>query len=266
MRTETNRAPSPMPFRILTFNIQNGQPWNDENPDLDVVDINSVARFLLSQDADIICLQEVERGYDGGMQIEPPPNYGRLCHHLQGYDSVFSYPPKNETEIPFGLGLAIFSRWKIRGFEKLDLPAAPIEFEFAGKTRRASKRLLIGATVDACGVPLRVMNAHLQAFFMIGASSDQYPEQRNIVEALLRKQAGAAILAGDMNSAPEEGLVAQFQSAGFSPGQCCQTTWRRRPYVVDHIFHNAALRQTACKVVETDVSDHHALVGEFEPA
>jgi len=253
-----------MSFRILTFNIQNGQPWNDENPDLDVVDINAVARFLLEQDADIICLQEVERGYDGGMQIEPPPNYERLRHHLKDYDSVFSYPAKNDTEIPFGLGLAIFSRTKLRDFEKLELPAAPIQFEFAGKMRRASKRLLIGATVDIGGNAVRVMNAHLQAFFMIGASSDQYPEQRNIVEELLRKQTGPAILAGDMNSAPDEGLVEQFKRAGFSPGQCCQATWRRQPFVVDHIFHNGGLKQTACKVVETTVSDHHALTGVFE--
>jgi endonuclease/exonuclease/phosphatase family metal-dependent hydrolase len=253
-----------MPFRILTLNIQNGQPWNEENPDLDVVDINAVARFLIAQDADIICLQEVERGFDGGMQIEPPPNYGRLREMLKGYDSVFSYPAKNETEIPFGLGLAIFSKTKLREFERIDLPAAPIEFEFAGKTRRASQRLLIGATVTIDGLPVRIMNAHLQAFFMIGTSSDQYPEQRNIVEALLRKQSGAAILAGDMNSTPEEGLVAQFRGAGFSSGQCGQVTWKRRPYVVDHIFHNAQLRQTQCKVVETEVSDHHALLAEFE--
>jgi endonuclease/exonuclease/phosphatase (EEP) superfamily protein YafD len=59
-------------------------------------------------------------------------------------------------------------------------------------------------------------------------------------------------------------LVAQFRGAGFSTGQCCQTTWKRRPYVVDHIFHNAQLRQTQCKVVETEVSDHHALLAEFE--
>jgi hypothetical protein len=29
---------------------------------------------------------------------------------LAGYDSVFSYPLKNDTELPFGLELAIFSR------------------------------------------------------------------------------------------------------------------------------------------------------------
>jgi endonuclease/exonuclease/phosphatase family metal-dependent hydrolase len=251
-------------FRLLTFNIQNGQPWDPSDPDNPRVDLDGVGRFLAAQNADIICLQEVERGYDGGRQIEPPPHYNRLRDILSGYDSVFSYPLRNQTEIPFGLGLAIYSRTPLRDFERLDLPAAAIEFEFGGKKRHASSRLLIGATTEIDGSRLRILNTHLQAFFMIGALSNAFPDQRNLVEAELCKQSGPAILAGDMNTAPDENLVSQFEAAGFSTVQKSEPTWKRRPYVVDHIFRNAALRLVSHQILPTPTSDHDAIVADFE--
>jgi endonuclease/exonuclease/phosphatase family metal-dependent hydrolase len=253
-----------MRFRLLTLNIQNGQPWDPLDPDRPGEEIASVAGFLLSQDADILCLQEVERGYDGGDQVEPPPNFTALKGLLAGYNGVFAYPLRNKWEIPFGLGLAIFSRTPLEEFERVDLPAAPIEFDFAGKRRHASSRLLIGARTRIGGAAVRIFNAHLQAFFMVGSSSDEHRTQRDVVEGRLRREVGAAILAGDMNSAPEEGLVAQFEKAGFSTVQMSKPTWKRRPYVVDHIFHNPAVRLAGQQVVATNVSDHDAVVADFE--
>jgi endonuclease/exonuclease/phosphatase family metal-dependent hydrolase len=253
-----------MSFRLLTLNIQNGQPWDPLDPDRPGVDISGVAAFLRGQEADIFCLQEVERGYDGGSQVEPPPNYNALRTMLADYDSVFSYPLQNHCEIPFGLGLAIFSRTPLEDFERVDLPAAPIEFEFAGKKRCASSRLLISAATTIRGRRLQILNAHLQAFFMIGSSSDEHPAQRNQVESRLRALTGPSVLAGDMNSTPEEGLVSQFARAGFSTVQNSAPTWKRRPYVVDHIFHNAGLRLLGQRVVSAPVSDHDAVVAEFD--
>ena len=132
-----------MTFRTITFNMQNGQPWDEAAPDNVRIDLEQTAEFLGGQDADVIFLQEVERGFDGGNQIDPPPNYGFLRKHLKGYDSVFAYPVANQTELPFGLGLAIFSKSKLRDFQKTDLPAAGVEFEFEGVWRQPSQRLLI---------------------------------------------------------------------------------------------------------------------------
>jgi hypothetical protein len=181
-----------MPFRVVTFNMQNGQPWRDDDPFPPVVDVDAVANFLNGLNADIICLQEVERGHDGGMQVDPPPHYMRLKELLTGYDSVFAYPLKNDTELPFGLGLAIFSRTKLTDFHKTDLPSAQLDFVFEGKKRRTSSRLLIEVSTILEGRRLKVLNTHLQAFFMIGDSSDAHPEQRSIVESKLRAVAGRA--------------------------------------------------------------------------
>lgn len=254
-----------MPLRVVTFNMQNGQPWDEADHDSTIIDIESTGAFLKSLDADIICLQEVEQGHDGGFQIEPPPNYTWLKRFLAMYESVFSYPLINETELPFGLGLAIFSRTPLMDFKKTDLPAGGMEFEFGGKKRHPSARLLLEASTTFSGRRLRILNTHLQAFFMIGSSSEKHPEQRALLESRLRKiGTEAAILAGDMNSAPGETLVAQFENVGFRTVQNEKPTWRRMPYVMDHIFHSAPLKLIAKRIEQTSASDHHAVVAEFE--
>jgi len=254
-----------MPLKVVTFNMQNGQPWMDGDPFPSVINVDASGAFLRGLDADIICLQEVEQGHDGGMQIDPPPHFTRLRELLPGYDAVFSYPLKNDTELPFGLGLAIFSRTPLSGFHKIDLPAAGMEFEFEGKKRRTSSRLLLEVFTSWNGRKLRILNTHLQAFFMLGDSSDAHPAQRSIVESRLRDaNGGATILAGDMNSAPEESLVSQFERAGFRTVQNEEPTWRRKPFVTDHLFYNDPLRVVNRRVEKTDVSDHHAVVADFE--
>ena len=252
-----------MTFRTITFNMQNGQPWDEAAPDDSRIDLVRTAEFLSGQEADVIFLQEVERGFDGGNQIDPPPNYNFLRKHLKGYDSVFAYPVANQTEIPFGLGLAIFSKSKLRDFQKTDLPACGGEFEFEGSPRKPSQRLLISAATVIQGREIRLLNTHLQAFFMIGSSSAEHSAQRDIIEAALRSQTGPAILAGDLNCIPAEGVLEQFEGAGFRTAQNREVTWRRMPYVLDHLLYNSHLHLESCAVVPTLASDHHAVRADF---
>jgi endonuclease/exonuclease/phosphatase family metal-dependent hydrolase len=250
-------------FSALTFNMQNGQVWNEEDPDRAEVSLDSSITFLREQDADVVLLQEVERGFDGGGQIEPPPHYERLRRALVGYDSVFAYPRPNKMEIPFGLGLAIFSKTALKNFFRKDLPPAEIAFEFGGVMRKPSHRLLIGAETEIDGRPLRMFNTHLQAFFMINASSNDHHTQRDRVEVELRRCEGATLLGGDFNCAPGETVVEQFKRAGFHPSQTTLVTWRRMPFIIDHVFFNRLLRLEACSVIPTPASDHHAVRAEF---
>ncbi len=250
-------------FSALTFNMQNGQVWDDSNPDAGPVNIEESVAFLRAQNADIIFLQEVERGYDGGEQQDPPPHYQRLKAALSEYDSVFGYPLPNPFELPFGLGLAIFSRTPLKSLVRTDLPPADITFDFGGKQRRPSHRLLLSVETEIEGHPLRLLNTHLQAFFMINALSDDHPEQRNVVEAELRKSNLPTLLGGDFNCSPRETLVDQFAKVGFRPAQSVAITWRRMPFVLDHIFYNAALQLERSEVVATKASDHNAVRADF---
>lgn len=251
-------------FRVLQFNMQFGQIWDDTWPDRAPVRLESTLAEIRQHQADIILLQEVEQALPNGVQVQPPPNYTRLRKELPDYDGWFSYPKSDPRELPFGIGLAILSRTPLHSTMRLDLPSPPIEFDFFGKKTTPTDRLLIGAKTKVLGHELQLFNTHLLAFFMLGSSSSMNPFQRNLVADQLAGSHGATILTGDFNVSRHQTLVAQFAECGYSTVQQKEVTWRRRPYVLDHIFHNAALRCVGHRVVPTPASDHHALVGDFE--
>lgn len=251
-------------FRVLQFNMQFGQIWDDTWPDRAPVRLEATLAEIRQHNADFILLQEVEQALPGGVQFQPPPNYTRLCAELPDYQSWFSYPKSDPRELPFGIGLAIFSRTPLRDTMRLDLPSPPIEFDFFGKKTTPTDRLLIGAKTTVHGRDLQLFNTHLLAFFMLGSSSSMNPFQRSLVADKLAAARGATILTGDFNVSRHESLVAQFATCGFATVQQKEVTWRRRPYVLDHVFHNRALRCVGHRVVPTPASDHHALVADFE--
>lgn len=247
----------------LTFNMQNGEPWQGEDVWTAPPDIAGTIAFLREHPADFVFLQEVEQGFDGGRRVEPPPHFTALQKALPELSAVFSYPPENSDELPFGIGLALFSRWPILGTRTETLPAADCAFPFEGRMRQPSERSLMVAEAETPGGVITLMNTHLQAYFMIGSSSDSHRGQRDAVEAALRRCSGPTLLAGDFNCTPQESLLTQFEGVGFASVQTQEVTWRRRPYVTDHIFHNAPLRPVAWKVIPTPTSDHHAVAATF---
>jgi len=244
--------------------MQFGRIWDDTYPDRAPIKLDATLAEIRRHDADIIMLQEVERALPGGIQVQPAPNYTRLCAELSGYDGWFSYPKADPRELPFGVGLAIFSRTPLREQMRMDLPSPSIEFEFFGKKTTPTDRLLIGATTTVLGREVQLLNVHLLAFFMLGSSSSLHPGQRDLIARQLDAATGPTIFTGDFNVSKYQSLVAQFAARGFATVQQKEVTWRRRPFVLDHIFHNAQLRAIAPRVVQTTASDHHALVTDFE--
>ena len=251
-------------FKIMQFNMQFGQIWDETDANGAPINLDLTIAEILKQDADIIILQEVERALPGGMQLEPPPNYTRLQRALKGYFGYFSYPKADPRELPFGIGLAIFSRMPLYDTFRINLPSPPIEFEFEGKKTTPTDRLLIGAKTFADGKELQLFNTHLLAYFMLNVPGEQYPEQRELVVEQLKLAKGPALIAGDFNVSDRDSLVSQFVAAGYKTVQMSEITWRHRPYVLDHIFYTKQMNPVNYKVKPTPASDHHILVAEFE--
>jgi endonuclease/exonuclease/phosphatase family metal-dependent hydrolase len=252
-------------FKILQFNMQYGQPWDDTYPDTAPLRLQGTVDEIRSHDADIVMLQEVEKTLPGGEQAQPPPHYTRLRREFPGYDGYFSYPKPDARELPFGIGLAILSKTPLREHVCMNLPSPPVEFDFFGETRTPTDRLLIGATTDVAGRPVRLLNTHLLAFFMLNSSSEMHLDQRKLVEDQLRKCSELpTILTGDFNVSKHESLIDQFANAGYLTVQATEPTWRRRPFVLDHIFYNRWLSPASWRVKPTPASDHHALSAVLE--
>jgi len=251
-------------FRVLQFNMQFGQIWDEADPMRAPIDLEMTLAEIRRHNADIIFLQEVEHAQGGGIQLQPPPNYLHLRAELPGYESFFVYPKADPRELPFGIGLAIFSRGPLHHTMRLDLPSPPIEFDFYGNKTTPTDRLLIGAKTTFFGRDIQLYNTHLLAFFMLGAGKEESPWQRNLVADQIAEATEPTILTGDFNEHRHEILVQQFGEAGFSTVQDKEITWRRRPFVLDHIFYNAPLRVVGYQVLPSPASDHHAVVADFE--
>jgi endonuclease/exonuclease/phosphatase family metal-dependent hydrolase len=251
-------------FKVLQFNMQFGQSWDDAYPDHASINLDLTISEIRGHDADIILLQEVEQGWPGGAQTTPPPNYARLRAALPGYDGFFCYPKSDPRELPFGIGLAMLSKTRLRDTVQIDLPSPPVEFEFKGLKTTPTDRLLIGASTVLGGRKLRIFNTHLLAFFMLRASSKEDPGQRQLVVDQLRSSDNPTLLGGDFNVSKHQSLIRQFARAGYKTVQDKKVTWRRRPYVLDHIFYSRHLRPVRHAVKPTPASDHHMLVAEFE--
>lgn len=254
-----------MSFKVLQFNMQFGQVWRSTDPDHAPIDLDQTIAEIISHDADLIMLQELERATPGWTQPLLPPNYLRIKQALHGYDGYSEFPKTDERELPFGIGLAIFSKAPLRDHLKVDLPSPLVEFNFRGKKTTPTDRVLIGATTTMDGRDIRVMNTHLLALFMLGAGrEEQHPQQRQQIVELMRREEGPALLTGDFNVSRYDSLVQDFAAANCQTVQFAKATWRRRPYVLDHIFYNRQLRCLRHEVKPTLASDHHALVAEFE--
>jgi len=251
------------PFRVLQLNMQFGQIWDDAYPDHAPIKLEDTLAEILSHDADIVMLQEVEHANPGGAQPAVPPNYTWLKERLKGYHGHFAFPKTDPRELPFGIGLAIFSRTPLRDCFKVDIPSPPVEFDFFGEKKTPTDRVLIGATTTINGRDLRLLNVHLLAFFMLKTSSENHIDQRKLVEDQLRRSSGPTILTGDFNVSKHQSLIKQFADAGYETVQDKEITWRRRPYVLDHVFHSKHLKPVAWKVTPTMASDHHSLTADL---
>ena len=144
------------------------------------------------------------------------------------------------------------------------MPSPPVEFNFFGKKTTPTDRVLIGAKTTVFGHDVQLYNTHLLAFFMLGSSSLTHPFQRNLVADQLVAEPGATILTGDFNVSHHNSLITQFAERGFDTVQRNAVTWRRRPFVLDHVFFNAPLRCVGHRVEATPASDHHVLVADFD--
>lgn len=248
---------------VLTFNMQSGQVWDPKNPDGAPFDMNQSVSFIKSRDADIVFLQEVEFPDGDFPDKTKHPNYDILRESLSGYYSCFAYPAATRAHLPFGIGLAIFSKFPLEEDFHLVLPASDVGFEFKGRQWLPAERSLIGATINVEGQTVSLLNTHLQAYFMIDASADDHTEQRDIVATLVRGRKHPTILGGDFNCAPKEATLAVIESAGVKSLQKKKTTWHRMPVTPDHIFHSAEFGVESAGVIETDASDHDAVEGIF---
>lgn len=268
-------------MRIATFNVQHGR-----GPD-GRVDNDRLADAVAALDADVVGLQEVDRGQarSGGA------DQARLCAEAMGavdhrflpaLAGPFRYPGvrrrarrAERPDVP-GYGIALLSRYPVRSWHAVLLPPATPWVWGRVQLGTDEPRVALAAQIDAPSGPLTVVCTHLSVYrfpdttrmaglarsvigHRRGTPGERHAERQ--VDHLRRRLAALprpVVLLGDFNL---RGSLPAVRT-GWHPLASGDTFPRHDPrFQIDHILWDGGVAPAAeGRAVDTGVSDHRALV------
>ena len=181
-------------FKVMQFNMQFGQIWDEEEGDNAPIDLDLTIADIRRCGADIILLQEVEHAQPNGKLLEPPPNYTRLSAALKDYHGYFAYPKADPRELPFGIGLAIFSNTATRKLSASTFLPRPSSSNSREKKSTLTDRLLIGAKITVHGHELNILSDSPAGVLHAQCIEQGSPQQREMVIERLRQAQGPTLI------------------------------------------------------------------------
>src|SRR5215203_984298 len=232
-------------MRLASFNIKNGLSDDGScNPDV----LIGACRSLR---ADVLALQEVDRGVPRSAKADQTALVASGCS-LNGL-----YAPARRLD-GGEYGNALFARGSLTDVEHVRLPVLP------GNEARAV--VIARAQVD--GTALSVAATHLQNRHggppPSPTDAAEQLEQLEVVLAGLARRPRPRALLGDLNMPPEV-AVPVLDAAGYEVADSEPTVVVGAPtFRIDYVAVDG-LAVGGSEVLDTDVSDHRALVIEVEP-
>ncbi|MFC1848298.1 endonuclease/exonuclease/phosphatase family protein [Chloroflexota bacterium] len=230
------------PVRLVTYNLHNGFNAGGH------LDMEDIARVIEDQDADIIVLQEVSRGWAMSGRLD------MLLWLSQRLDMPYVFSP---TADPFW-GNAIFSRYPIVEYAGYDLP--PRDLPVLRGFTEASIYLGDGDYV-------RVIATH---FHHVEEDTDvRLQQSQRILEGWGGKC--CTVLLGDLNADPDEPEMVMLREAGLvdvvaglEPPRVY--TWHARDpgRRIDYIWVTPDMSAGDVHVIFTRASDHLPVVAEID--
>jgi endonuclease/exonuclease/phosphatase family metal-dependent hydrolase len=229
--------------RLATFNIKNGLCADGScDPDM-------LVRACRTLRADVLALQEVDRESPRSMRADQTAVVAERC------DLTGLYAPARLLREGGEYGNALLATGPITDVEHVSLPVAP------GREARAA----VLARVDVDGTALSVAATHLQnrrgrAPRSLEEAGEQLEQIEVVLGTLARRPRPRALL-GDLNVLPD---VAEpvLTAAGYDVAESEPTIHVGAPKVrLDYVAVDG-LTIVASEVIDTDVSDHRALVVE----
>lgn len=236
--------------RVLVYNIHAGR-------DADGADnLTAVAELVRGSRADVVLLQEVDRGTrrSGGV------DQVAVLAGLTGYHAAFG----RTLDYQGGeYGIALLSRWPIASDSVVRLAVRPAQERAGGSYE---PRGVLHARLATPSGTLHVLNTHLDA-----SADDRYRLQEvETVLALAARLRGAGehvVLGGDLNATPESAVLARLRDGGWTdawPG-CGSGEGHTFPAAaptrrIDYLVLPASLRCDSAAVLESTASDHRPVL------
>ena len=232
-------------IRVMTYNIHVGVGMDKK------LDLPRIAEVIKQQHADLVGLQEVDRGVERTGRIDEIAELAQLTK----MDYAFAFNLRYQGG---QYGVAILSRYPIRA----------TDHRLYKNTREAERRGFIRAEVNIDGRVVNFATTHLDYQYEDGRVFEA--EQ---LLAALKDVKGPLILVGDFNDVPAGGaykLVQQnFDDAWFStpPADGGFSYPADKPTKrIDYIFTRRSdrIKPRRAWIVETLASDHVPVVADLE--
>lgn len=239
-------ASAPQTFRVMTFNIHHGEGTDGR------VDLERVAGVIERERADVVALQEVDRGVRRTQGRDLPKELAALT----GMTCVFS----NNFHFQGGeYGNAVLTRFPVERWTNTHLRML----------RPGEQRGVLQVVLNVRGRSLLLLATHLDY------RADDAERLQSVAQLaeIVRADRGLPMLAaGDFNDVPgsrtyraltnlfedvwpQVGEGPGFTYPSAAPGKRIDYLW---------ISKGAPFRATRAWVPATDASDHRPLVAEFE--
>lgn len=237
-----------MRLRVATFNIAHGRGRGG------VVDVRRTAETLAALDADVVCLQEVDRHFsERSGWADQAGDLADALGMTAMYGAALRRPAADPGRPPREYGNAILSRRLMHGHRVVPLPGRP----------RSEPRSMVVAELS--GGP-HVACVHLQH-----NSAAARAEQIAVVLRALPTNA-PLVLAGDLNATPDAPELAMLNARlldcwpSCEPGRGASFPSRFPLRRIDYVLVSADLRPVRASVVPTSASDHRPVVVDVTAA
>lgn len=219
-----------MRVRVATFNVHHCRGSDG------VVDVARTAAVLAEAEADVIALQELDRGLPRSGHADQPAELARLL----GMEVRF-FPTLERAGGEYGIGIAA-------AHALVDLRFVPLP-----RLRQEEPR----GAVTAAWLAAHVVATHL--------STDRRARRVQLaaLAAIARGLEGPVIVMGDLNLGPR--ALSLFRNLGFSGAFGHGTLARRVPArQIDHILVSPGVKVVDSWTIRTNASDHLPLVADLE--
>jgi endonuclease/exonuclease/phosphatase family metal-dependent hydrolase len=232
------------PLRVATFNIRHGADADERVRPI------ALARACAALDADVLGLQEVERGRRRSWYVDQGRFVGAFlrARHVAG--------PAIRRSRWRAYGNSLIARGRVADVDVVDLPRGP--------DREPRAAIIAGVTVR--GLQLSVAVTHLQHRpARLRHLPHDAPEQLTAVLDALRARPGPRVVLGDCNLQPANARPL-FEAAGFTVVEHGPTYPADAPRLQLDYIAVSGLRVEAAEVRdEAAVSDHRAVVADLVP-
>lgn len=230
-------------IRVLCYNIHHGEGIDGK------LDLERIAKLIVDTKADLVGLQEVDRGVERTQKRDLPAELARLT----GLQVVFE---RNIVHQGGDYGNAILSRFPIRSSKNTHYRML----------RAGEQRGLLETVVEIHGREVLFANTHIDYRPDDSERLLNVDEMKRAVEAARPRP---AIVVGDFNSVPgsrthekmKTFLIDTWEVAGRGDGATSPT--RKPSKRIDYIYVSREFEPLEVRVLRSEASDHLPVLAEL---